>query len=60
MTPLRASGGVRKPGALFCGAHMLQGWFHTGSSCTANPRDRPLRLALAHLQQWCPFLPVGL
>jgi hypothetical protein len=29
MVPLRESGGAERPGALFCGSHMLQGWLHT-------------------------------
>jgi len=28
MVPLRESGGAERTGALFCGSHMLQGWFH--------------------------------
>jgi len=39
---------------------MSQVWFCTCYRCGANSRDRPLRAALAHLLQWCPFLPVGL
>jgi len=46
--------------ALFCGSHMSQVWFCTCYRCGANSRDRPLRATLAHLLQWCPFLPVGL
>jgi len=52
MIPLRESGDTGKPGIFL--------WIHTCYRCGANPRDRPLRAALAHLQQWCPFLPVGL
>jgi hypothetical protein len=46
-------------GVFFGGSRMLPVLF-TCNCVAANRRDRPLRAALSHLQQWCPFLPVGL
>jgi len=61
MMPLREPGGVEARDAFSVVHTRYRGWFHTGNSCTAKPAG-PATFAwrLRTLQQWCPFLPVGL